>query len=237
MSYQANENKALEVVVDGVDYLRIPIKTRVILKEDKINEVVKEYATAYLEPGDHLFVTEKIIAIMQGRAHHLDDIHPRPLAKFLSKYVTKRPGSNLSLPESMELILQECGTFRILFAAGVSAVGKVFGRSGDFYNIAGEAARSIDAPVEATIAPFNKYVVLAPLNPEFVAQQLRDQFEMDVAVSVVDINDIGGNILGTSSNAHISDETLVRILKDNPLGQEGQSTPMGIIRQGKPSEF
>ena len=52
----------------------------------------------------------------------------------------------------------------------------------------------------------------------------------DVAdVAVVDINDIGGNILG-STLAKAAEQRLVRILGANPLGQGHQSTPLGIIR-------
>ena len=51
-----------------------------------------------------------------------------------------------------------------------------------------------------------------------------------VDVLVVDINDLGGNILGTTLG-HDSDERMVRVLKDNPLGQQHQSTPIGIIRR------
>ena len=54
----------------------------------------------------------------------------------------------------------------------------------------------------------------------------------DVAeVAVVDINDIGGNILGSTLDK-AGEQRLVRILADNPLGQGTQSTPMGVIRKG-----
>ena len=41
----------------------------------------------------------------------------------------------------MEMALRECGTPRILLAAGVAAVTKLFGRKGDFYRVAGPKAR------------------------------------------------------------------------------------------------
>ena len=43
------------------------------------------------------------------------------------------------------------------------------------------------------------------------------------------IKDLGGNILGRS-DASMDPELYVRILKDNPLGQQSEQTPMGIIR-------
>ena len=45
----------------------------------------------------------------------------------------------------------------------------------------------------------------------------------------MDINDLGGSILGSTLDK-AGEMSLVRILKDNPLGQGRESTPMGIIR-------
>ena len=119
-----------------------------------------------MQPGDLLFVTEKIVAITQGRSYLVEDIKPRRLALFLSKFVVRTPyGIGLGMPETMEMALRECGTLRILFAAAVSAVTKLFGRKGDFYRIAGDKARAIDGPTSGTIPPYNKAVVLGPGAP------------------------------------------------------------------------
>ena len=45
----------------------------------------------------------------------------------------------------------------------------------------------------------------------------------------MDINDLEGQILGVSSKS-MSKDLYARILKDNPLGQDDQQTPMGLIR-------
>ena len=49
-------------------------------------------------------------------------------------------------------------------------------------------------------------------------------------VAIVDINDLGGSILGTSQR-DMDRNTLLGILKDNPLGQSSEQTPIGIIRE------
>ena len=49
-------------------------------------------------------------------------------------------------------------------------------------------------------------------------------------VAIVDINDLGANILGCSQKEP-SMALLARILGDNPLGQSSECTPMGIIRK------
>ena len=226
----ANQGKALSIDVDGVSYQRLPIRTRVVMPGDDLDEIIREYTAGQLQQGDLLFVTEKIVAITQGRSYQLDDITPRPLARFLSKYVTRTSyGIGLGMPETMEMALRECGTPRILLAAAVSAVTKLFGRRGDFYRVAGYKARSIDGPTSHTIPPYNTAVVLGPEKPKQVAQHVQSLLEIPVEVAVVDINDIGGNILGSTLD-RAGENRLVRILGDNPLGQGHESTPLGVIR-------
>ncbi|MBT2474017.1 coenzyme F420-0:L-glutamate ligase [Microbacterium sp. ISL-103] len=228
---QANEGKALEASVDGKSYARIPLRTRVVMPNDDLDAVVAEYAKDSVQPGDLLFVTEKIVAITQGRSYRLDEITPRPLARFLSRYVVRTSyGIGLGMPETMEMALRECGTLRILFAAGVSVITKAFGRRGDFYRIAGDKARAIDGPTKNTIPPYNQAVVLGPKNPREVAVRLQKMLGGNLEVAVVDINDIGGNILGSTLDK-AGERRLVQILGDNPLGQATQSTPMGIVRE------
>ncbi|WP_029145507.1 coenzyme F420-0:L-glutamate ligase [Microbacterium luticocti] len=230
MSGAANAGKALTVTVDGATYARIPLRTKVIQPEDRIDEVVREYAADAVAPGDILFVTEKIVAITQGRSFPVSEIRPRKLATFLAKYVTKTPyGIGLGMPETMEMALRECGTPRILLAAAVAAVTKAFGRKGDFYRIAGSKARAIDGPTKHTIPPYNEAVVLGPERPREVAQHLRELLGSRCDVAVVDINDLGGNILGSTLDK-AGEARLVAILKDNPLGQGHESTPLGIVR-------
>lgn len=230
MSAEANAGKALTVDLEGTTFARIPIRTRVVMPGDDLDAFVLEYAKDLVQPGDILFVTEKIVAITQGRSYPVDSITPRRLARFLSKFVVKTPyGIGLGMPETMEMALRECGTIRILFAAGVSAVTKAFGRKGDFYRIAGDKARSIDGPTSGTIPPYNKAVVLGPERPREVAAHLKGLIGGGVEVAVVDINDIGGNILG-STLLKERENQLVAILRDNPLGQGHQSTPLGIVR-------
>lgn len=231
MTIKANENKNLDITINQEKYLRIPISTHTIMPNDDLLATVKKYAADYLEDGDVLFVTEKIVAISQGRAYRLDEIEVRKFATFLSKYVSKTPhGIGLGMPETMEMALRECGTPRIFLASAVSALGKLFGRKGDFYRVAGPKARAIDGPTSGTIPPFNQYVVLGPDKPNEVAKEIKNLFNKDIEVIIVDINDLGGNILGASSK-ELDLDLFVDILKDNPLGQAHQSTPLGIIRK------
>ena len=223
-----NPGKNEIITVDGGQYRRLCIKTHVITDVDRIADVAVQYAGPHMQPGDVLFITEKAVACTQKRAIPMKDIHPRPLAKLLCKFVLKTPyGIGLGIPETMEMALRECGTIRILFAAFCSAIGKLFGKRGIFYIIAGDKARAIDGPCSFTLPPYNEYVVLGPADPDKVTRGTA--VALGHPVLITDINDLGGNILGRS-DASMDPELYVRILKDNPLGQQSEQTPMGIIR-------
>ena len=228
-----NEGKKGVTVINGVSYQRLPIKTHLITKDDDIVEVAYQYgAPVMTDADDVLFISEKCVACSQGRAIPLADIHPRKLATWLSGHVTKTPhGIGLGMPETMEMALQEGGAPRILFAAAVSGSGKkIFKKKGWCYTVAGYKARSIDGPCHNTIPPNNHYVVLGPENPDKVAQECADK--LGYRVIVVDINDLERQILGTSDPS-MDRELYAKILKDNPLGQDNQQTPMGVIRTVK----
>ena len=207
-----NPGKNEIIEAEGKEYRRLCIKTHVITDADKMTDVVMQYAAPEMQEGDILFITEKAVACTQKRAIPMKDIKPRPLAKFLCKFVLKTPyGIGLGIPETMEMAIRECGTFRILLAAAVSAVGKLFGIRGWFYKVAGEKARSIDGPCDCTLPPYNEYVVLGR------------------PVLITDINDIGGVIMGEAPLS-VDRGLMAAILRDNPLGQSHEQTPMGIIR-------
>lgn len=227
--YQANPGKRLVRTVDGVDYQRIPVKTHLITNDDDMADVAVKYAKDRMRAGDILFISEKAVACTQNRAIPMEDIKPRRLAVILSRYVTKTPaGIGLGIPETMEMALRECGTLRILFAAFCSVVGKLLGKKGWFYLVAGPKARGIDGPTEGTIPPYDHYVVLTPDDPMGTSKRLAKALGFPVAI--VDINDLGANILGFSEQEPSMNQ-LAKILGDNPLGQSSESTPMGIIRR------
>ena len=229
IGYVVNPEKNETITVDGVEYRRLCIKTHVITDQDNIVEVADKYASSLVQEGDILFITEKAVACTQKRAIPIDQIHPRPLARFLSRFVLRTPyGIGLAMPETMEMALRECGTIRILFAAAISAVGKLFGIRGWFYNIAGYKARSIDGPCDFTLPPYNHYVVLGPDKPDEAAADISKK--VGVPVAITDINDLEGQILGTSDRS-MDRDLLCKLLKDNPLGQCSEQTPMGIIRR------
>ena len=127
----------------------------------------------------------------------------------------------------MELALREVGAVKIIFASIVAALGKLLGIRGLFYRICGPKARAIDGPCDYTIPPYNNYAVLGPKDPDLVARQIKKA--MGCAVAIIDANDLGVNILGVSGS-EVDIPLLEKLLKDNPLGQSSEQTPIGIIR-------
>ena len=83
----------------------------------------------------------------------------------------------------------------------------------------------------APMPPYNEYVVLGPAQPDETAQKM-SQCLGGIKVAITDINDLEGQILGTSDPS-MDRDLLVKILKDNPLGQSLEQTPIGIIRKVK----
>lgn len=89
--YTANPGKQLIRTVDGVDYQRIPIKTHLITKADRMEDVVLQYAGDKMQEGDILFISEKAVACTQSRAIPMEDIKPRKLAVTLSAMSPRLP--------------------------------------------------------------------------------------------------------------------------------------------------
>lgn len=229
---QSNKGKSIEINTSYGCFARYPISTPVIRKGDDIAEVLRESLgdrLDRLEKGDICFISEKSVACAQGRAIRMEDIRPSALATVLSRFVHRSShGIGLSMPETMEVALRECGVARILLASAISAVGKLFGRRGWFYLVAGEKAAAIDGPCPNTIPPYNRCVVPGPLHPDQECRRL--SLALGCSVAIVDVNDLGGKVLGVSSEK-LDRRLIVQALWDNPLGQGDEHTPAGILRR------
>ncbi len=225
---RSNPGKNLIINTKYGKFYRYPVKTHLIIPGDNLEQVIEKYALSHMGKNDIMFISEKIVSVMQGRSYRISDIKASKAATLLSKYVYRNPGGiGLAMPETMQLAIEEAGILRILFAAFLAAITKPFGLRGVFYVIAGQGARSIDGPVPYAIPPYNEYASKGPSNPQKVVKRIEKKFNIKVAI--VDANDLGINILGNSKRTY--KRKLKAILKDNPLGQEDESTPIGIIRK------
>ena len=230
MDFKPNEGKSLEIEINGERWLRIPVRTHVVMKDDKLYEdVVDKYTKDIRQEGDIIFCSEKIVAITQGRSYPIDEIKPSWLAKFLVKFVYKSPhGIGLGSPYTMQLALEDVGVPRILLGCVVAALTKPFGIRGAFYKVCGTKAYAIDGPCEYTLPPYNRYAKKAPEKPDKVARQMKDRLGLEFIV--LDANDLNVDILGKSSKM-LDDDFLKALFRDNPLGQSSQQTPIAIVRK------
>lgn len=229
MDLKPNQGKNLIIKVDGREFARYPVRTKLITPKDKdIVLIVEEFAKKYLEPKDIVFVSEKAVSVTQGRSYPLDSVEPSGLATFLSRFVMKTPvGIGLGSPQTMQLAIEEVGIIRIILASIVGILGKIIGVRGLFYIVAGSKARSIDGAVPYAIPPYNTYISKGPENAKEISKEISKR--LNVGVAIVDANDIGVNILGASEK--IDKKLVARVIKDNPLGQSDEQTPIGIIRE------
>ena len=69
---------------------------------------------------------------------------------------------------------------------------------------------------------------MAPSDPDGVAEEISILLEENL-VLIIDANDLGIQILGTSHRD--ADRNLyAQLLKQNPLGQSAEQTPIGFLR-------
>lgn len=247
---EPNEGKSLDITAGGAEYRRYPLRTDFVTAKDNLQDFVtarvgtffdnlsadKTHAE-YKNHDWYFLISEKIVAITQGRSYFVWDITPGWWARFLSKRVTKTPyGIGLGSPWTMQLAIQEVGLPKILYASIGGAIGKVIGKRGTFYNLVGSDIRAIDGPTEYSVYPSNVSAKLAPKDPDLVSRQLTEAIRAAVpktaaehfkGVVVIDSNDIGRNVLGQNTG---EDEKLFEdIFGDNPLGQADQRTPLCVV--------
>ncbi|HQB98524.1 MAG: coenzyme F420-0:L-glutamate ligase [Candidatus Cloacimonadaceae bacterium] len=222
-------SKNPEISVYGNTFIRIPVKTRILSPEDDMLEIIREYALPQMQAGDIITISESPLAITQGRAIPVSELRIGILAEVLSRFVAKVPyGIGLRSPSSMQCAIDETGRLRILFAAAVGAVGKLLGRKGDFYRVAGMQAALVDAATTSPVPPYNETVIKGPKEPQKVAESLAK--EIGHPVAIMDINDIGGSWMiggGGGVNKHF----IEMAMKDNPQGQGDELTPLCIVRR------
>lgn len=231
-----NDGKNLDAVVDGVSYLRLPVKTRLVERGDDLMKLLEEYVAPHLQSSDLLFVSEKIVCITQDRIIRRGDVQASRLARLLAGRVRNHVGTpqfrgfGHGTPEAMQLLIEEAGVPRTLFAAAVAAITRPLSIKGAFYYIVGKQAKSIDCPMSFTLAPYTEYAKRAPLAPGAGAREIRAALGAETVI--VDANYRGAFSLGKSTRA-ISEKFIRNVLRDNPAGQDGEMTPFLIVRRAQ----
>ena len=224
-----NLARHLVVLAHGEPWLRAPRRTPLVRAGDDLGRVVLGALGDLPRPGDIVAVTERVVAISQGRSFPRADIAPRPLARLLTRFVRKTPlGIGLGVPETMELALREAGSARVLLGALAAALTRPLGMRGTFYHIVGPTVAAIDGPTRATIPPYCDHVKLGPADPDGVAARLQAALPAGVGVVIVDANDLGVRILGRTPGLDVA--RVCAVLADNPKAQGSEQTPVVLLR-------
>ncbi len=229
-----NPIKESVISVNGVSYVRVLIRTRLINGDDDLMDLLKEYVASRIQHGDMLFISEKVLALTQNRIIRIDAVRPTWLAQFLSRHIDNKFGTKdfkgfgHGTAPGMELFIQEAGVPRVLVAATVAAITRPFGLHGWFYRIAGKRAKSVDCPMSFDLFPYTQYAKRSPLHPNKVAREIQATY--NIPTIIVDANYQGAFSLGKSSRS-ITERFIGEVLKDNPAGQADEQTPFFLVRK------
>jgi tetratricopeptide (TPR) repeat protein len=210
---------------NAVGARRIPIKTNMITLRSGILPVIQEATAGQLQPDDILALSESPASAGQGRMIPLELISPEGMAKQLSKFVGKI--GPLHSPAGMQGAILEAGRAKVLLGAAAGAAGKLVGKRGWFYRIAGPGAAMID-DVAAALPPHDHHLLFGPGRPDKLSEDLAAA--LGCHVCVVDANHLTGAwVVGAS--AGVDRKWVEKVLSDNPAGNEDEQTPIVVIRK------
>lgn len=204
----------------------IPIRTHVVTEKDNIVDLVCRYTEGIAEAGDIIAIAESVVAIIQKRAILPEKMQPGLMARFLSRFPAKH--GSLATPPAMQLAIQEAGLFKILLGCAATVIGRLIGKKGYFYIIAGNKVAQID-DIAGTMWPYEKHIILGPQEPEKLVLLIRQATGAEAVIT--DVNDIRCVDVLAATSAE-SKEIAVCSLTDNPFGNDDQQTPIVVIKTG-----
>jgi hypothetical protein len=201
----------------------IPVRTRLIVKGDDLAALLREALAGLARPGDVVAIAETAVAIAQGRFIGAETIRPSRLAQALAR----RAGAlaTINQPESLQLVIDEVGAWRVFGAALLHVAGRAIGRRGVFYELLGQAIATIDG-YTGTLPPYERAIVLGPAEPDRVSTELAAALGLHIAI--VDANDLRrAKALGASPG--IARDAVERALLGNPAGNGDEQTPLVVL--------
>lgn len=206
-------------------YRVLRVRTHIIAPGEDLAALIRRYVLPIAAPGDVAVLSESAVAVAEGRAVPYYKVRPGLLARFLSRF--PHPDGSLATPPAMQLAIHEVGALRILLGAAAAALGRLVGRRGLFFRVAGPELARID-DIGGTLPPFDDCIVLGPRDPRGTAARLRAATGLDVAIA--DADDIGHvDILANTSR--LREGELKEVLRRNPAGNDDQQTPVVVVRR------
>ena len=221
-----NKKELIEIPLK-LGYKAIAVKTDLLGSFDNPIETVMDYCNNVTREKDILTIGETPLAIMQGRYVAPQNLEYNIFSKILCYFF--HPTSSLATACGMQLLIDKIGVTRITFSLILGFLFKCIGIKGVFYRLTGFESSLID-DISGTVVPYDKSIVMGPINTKLFCDKLSKQLEVEVAV--VDVNDLGGVKILASSNNSVNN-ILKEILKVNPAGNSDEKTPIVLIRNNK----
>ena len=221
-----NKKELIEIPLK-LGYKAIAVKTDLLGSFDNPIETVMDYCKNLTREKDILTIGESPLAIMQGRYIAPQNLEYNIFSKILCYFF--HPTSSLATACGMQLLIDKIGVVRITFSLILGFLFKCIGIKGVFYRLTGFESSLID-DISGTVVPYDKSIVMGPINTKLFCDKLSKQLEVEVAV--VDVNDLGGVKILASSNNSVNN-ILKEILKVNPAGNSDEKTPIVLIRNNK----
>lgn len=225
-----NENKNLRIETSFGSYDRGAIRTHFVAVGEDYIELVQKYVVPHYREGDILSIAEKIISLCQKNIIYKKDMKLTFLAKFLSKFASHSPhGIGVDNPWKMQFAINHCGALKIIYASIAAGIGKLFGKKGVFYKIAGPEVAGLDGFYSASFEEYGNFCMMLPKEPNEVCRKIHEA--TGVTCMLVDANDFERDILGKSPDLTLTDEQCAELIRDNPSGNSTQLTPFILIRK------
>jgi hypothetical protein len=219
------------IVVDGISYERFAVRVpRLIAFGENLESALREFLLPHYKKGDWVALSEKLISVSQNRVRHISTVKISWLARFLVKGVKKHKNMTAwNSPAKMQVAIEEAGAWRMILAAPIGAFGKLIGKRGWFWIVAGHRVSEIDGFIPEDMPPYTEYAVLPPPDPQGDVELVEQETGMPAVVA--DANFIDVKILGVSKGVGLDWKTVRKVLLDNPLGQGNKMTPFVIVRK------
>jgi len=206
---------------DGI--VAIPIRTPLIGPGDDLAACVQHAVQGIARRDDVVVIAETAVAIAQRRFVPAEFVRPSKLAYAFSR----RAGAlaTVSQPESLQIVIDQVGAPRVMYAGIMHVLGRLVGQRGVFYRILGEAIATIDG-YTGTLPPYERAIVFGPFEPDRVSTELSERFGFGFAI--VDANDLRkAQVLGASPG--VVRANVERALLANPHGNGDEQTPIVIL--------